>query len=69
MADTQDEPVMDQHEATDDDKVDGIVAQVRADVGDKGERRIAEVLRQRLDQAGVAYDDALVAASVARVRG
>lgn len=69
MADIQDEPVMDQHEATDDDKVDGIVAQVRADVGDKGERRIAEVLRQRLGQAGVAYDDALVAASVARVRG
>ncbi|MDQ1130604.1 hypothetical protein [Microbacterium sp. SORGH_AS_0888] len=69
MADTRDEPVMDQHDATDGDKLDGIIQQVRADVGHKGERRIAEVLRQRLAQAGVAYDDALVADAVARVRG
>lgn len=54
--------------SSDAEKVDGIVAQVRADVGDLSERRVAQVLRQRLEQAGVPYDDALVAASVARVR-
>ncbi|MCX6503186.1 MAG: hypothetical protein NT132_12420 [Microbacterium sp.] len=66
--DVQDEPVMDQHVATDDDKIDGIIAQVRMDVGDKGERRIADVLRQRFTQSGVPFDDALVASAVGRVR-
>jgi hypothetical protein len=64
----QDEPRMDMHTTSDDERIDGIVDQVRADVGDKGERRIAEVLRQRFQQSGVEYDDALVASAVGRVR-
>lgn len=66
--DEQTEPVMDMHEATDEERVDGIIDQVRIDVGDKGERRIADVLRQRFEQSGVPFDDALIASSVARVR-
>ena len=66
--DEQREPMMDQHPVTEDDRVDGIIAQVRADVGDKGERRIADVLRQRFEQSGVPFDDALIASAVGRVR-
>jgi len=66
--DEQTEPVMDMHEATDEERVDGIIDQVRIDVGDKGERRIADVLRQRFEQSGVPFDDALIASSVSRVR-
>ena len=51
-------PAMDQNNAPDIDKVAGIVAQTRADVGIEPVERIAEVLRQRLDQAGVSLPDA-----------
>ncbi|WP_460775937.1 hypothetical protein [Microbacterium sp. GXF7504] len=64
----QDEPVMDMHPVDDQDRIDGIIAQTRIDVGDKGERRIADVLRQRFEQSGVPFDDALIASAVGRVR-
>lgn len=46
-------PAMAQNNAADVDKVAGIVAQTRADVGTEPLERIAEVLQQRLSQAGV----------------
>jgi hypothetical protein len=51
-------PAMDQNNAPDIDKVAGIVAQTRADVGTEPLERIVEVLHQRLDQAGVSLPDA-----------
>lgn len=51
-------PAMSQNDATALDKVSGIVVQTRADVGTKSQKRIAEVLRQRLEQAGVDLPDA-----------
>ncbi|WP_159501529.1 hypothetical protein [Microbacterium sp. 18062] len=57
---TQDAPVMDQHSASVDDKIDGIVAQTRVDVADRPHERIVEVLRQRFDDAGISADDALL---------
>lgn len=50
-------PAMSQNNASDVDKVAGIVAQTRADVGTESLDRIAEVLRQRLDQSGIDLPD------------
>lgn len=53
----QSEPAMDMNETTTSAKVDGIVAQTRADHDADGPERIAEVLRQRLAQAGIDLTD------------
>ena len=50
-------PAMSQNDATDLEKVDGIAAQTRADVGTESLERIEEVLRQRLDQSGIDLSD------------
>ncbi|MHC2997744.1 hypothetical protein [Microbacterium sp. HJ5] len=50
-------PAMSQNDASALDKVSGIVAQTRADVGTEPVERIAEVLHQRLEQAGVDLPD------------
>nr|BFF10228.1 hypothetical protein GCM10025699_15310 [Microbacterium flavescens] len=49
---------MSQNDAGAIDKVSGIVAQTRADVGTEPVSRIAEVLQQRLEQAGVDLPEA-----------
>lgn len=54
-------PIMDQHPAPDVDKIAGIVAQTRSDVGTEPVERIADVLRQRLDDAGLELSDNEVA--------
>ncbi|KQZ85054.1 hypothetical protein ASD56_01390 [Microbacterium sp. Root166] len=50
-------PAMSQNDASTIDKVAGIVAQTRSDVGTEPQERIAEVLHQRLEQAGVDLPD------------
>ncbi|WP_426321516.1 hypothetical protein [Microbacterium sp. E-13] len=50
-------PAMSQNNASDVEKVTGIVAQTRQDVGTESEERIIEVLRQRLDQSGIDLPD------------
>ena len=64
---TQNAPVQDMHHATDEDKIAGIVAQTRQDVGDKDESRIADVLRQRFTETGVHVADDRIAALAAEV--
>jgi len=64
---TQDVPAMSQNNATQDDKVDGIVAQTRVDVGGEPLDRIADVLHQRLEQAGISLSDDEIAALAERV--
>jgi len=54
---TQDEPVLQQNQATDQERIDGIVAQTRADLGDESDERYAEVLRQRLEDSGIPMSD------------
>ena len=44
----QDEPVLEQNDASIQDKLDGIAAQTRVDLGDESQDRYEEVLRQRL---------------------
>jgi 3-oxoacyl-ACP reductase-like protein len=53
----QDEPVLEQNNATTQDKLDGIAAQTRVDLGDESQDRYEEVLRQRLDDAGIQLSD------------
>jgi len=53
----QNEPAMDMNDTSTSEKVDGIVAQTRADHAADGPERIAEVLRQRLSEAGIDLTD------------
>jgi hypothetical protein len=50
-------PAMAQNDAPVDDKVAGIVAQTRVDVGTESLARIEGVLRQRLEQSGIDLGD------------
>jgi hypothetical protein len=53
----QSEPAMDMNQTTTTEKIDGIVAQTRADHIADGPERIVEVLRQRLSEAGIDLTD------------
>ena len=48
---------MAQNDASEIEKVSGIVAQTRADVGTESIDRIAQVLAQRLEQSGIDLPD------------
>lgn len=54
---TQDEPVLEQNTPTTQDKLDGIAAQTRVDLGDDSHDRYQDVLRQRLSDAGIQQTD------------
>ncbi len=58
---------MDVDEVTDQERIDGILAQTRVDVGGEDAARIAEVLRQRFEDAGVAASADELAAFADRV--
>ena len=61
-------PVEDGHnDATHDDKLDGILEQMRADIAQGNVSDIADALRQRLDDTGVTVDGAAFAALVAQL--
>lgn len=53
----QNEHAMDLNETTTSERIDGIVAQTRADHAADGPDRIAEVLRQRFTEAGIDVSD------------
>lgn len=55
--DVQTQPAMDMNDTTTSEKIDGIVVQTRADHAADGPDRIAEVLRQRFADAGIAVSD------------
>lgn len=54
----QDVPAMSQNNASDAEKLAGIVAQTRADLPNAGDDEFAALLRKRADQAGVPLDEA-----------
>lgn len=54
---TQDEPVLAQNHASTGEKLDGIAAQTRVDLGEESQERYEEVLRQRLSDSGIALTD------------
>jgi len=53
----QSEPVLEQNNASIDEKLDGIAAQTRVDLGDESQERYEEVLRQRLTDADIQLTD------------
>ena len=53
MSDTQDQPMQDGNHATDDEKVRGVIGQVRADVGLGNVDDARTLLEQRLGDAGL----------------
>ena len=53
----QDEPVLAQNNATTQEKLDGIAAQTRVDLGDESHERYEEVLRQRLNDSEIQLTD------------
>ena len=62
-------PVEDGHnEANDNDKLDGIVEQMRGDMGQGNVLDIPDVLRQRLADAGITVTDGEFDALVARLK-
>jgi hypothetical protein len=62
-------PAMAQNNATQVEKVSGIVVQTRSDVGDQPQERIEEVLRQRLEQSGIDLPDAEIAELARQISG
>jgi hypothetical protein len=50
------EPTSDGQPTTDEDRIAGIVAQTRADIGDQDVQRIADVLAQRFQETGLDVD-------------
>jgi len=65
----QSEPAMDTHTTDDEARIAGVVVQTRADVGDKSEERIADVLRQRFADIGLELGDDRIRALAAEVAG
>lgn len=64
---TQDEPALDQNAASDQDKLDGLVAQLRADVAGQNAVTVEQAVRRRLDDTGLALDEERIAALVAEL--
>jgi len=60
---------MSQNNASQVEKVSGIVVQTRSDVGDQPQERIQEVLRQRLEQSGIDLPDAEIAELARQISG
>ncbi len=65
---TQDLPAMSENNATAEEKIGGIVLQTRDDIGTEPVARIAEVLAQRLRDAGVEVSGAFVDELAVRVK-
>ena len=55
--DAQSEPVLEQNNASIEEKLAGIAAQTRVDLGDESQERYEEVLRQRLTDADIPLGD------------
>jgi H2-forming N5,N10-methylenetetrahydromethanopterin dehydrogenase-like enzyme len=62
----QTEPVLEQNSASLDEKLDGIAAQTRVDLGEESQDRYEEVLRQRLADADIQLTDDDVSALARR---
>ena len=65
----QDEPALDQNAASDDEKLDGLVAQMHADLAGEDEAVIEQALRHRLTDIGLTLEEAEIASHVARIAG
>jgi hypothetical protein len=68
--DTQDAPIEDGHdEATDDQRLEGIIQQVRGDVALGNADDTREMVRQRLEEAGMSASESDIDAVLSAVDG
>ncbi|MEH3088797.1 MAG: hypothetical protein PGN24_04060 [Microbacterium arborescens] len=65
----QDGPALDMHATDDDERLAGLLAQVRADLSGENAATVEHGLRQRLVQVGLELDDAEVARHVSEIAG
>ncbi|WP_292864064.1 hypothetical protein [Microbacterium sp.] len=63
--DTQDEPVLEQNTASEQERLDGLVAQMRADVQGEDAATVEQALRHRLTDIGMTLDESEIAQLVA----
>jgi hypothetical protein len=61
-AGVQIEPALAQNETTENERLDGVVVQTRADLGGQDAETIEQALRSRLSDVGIAMDDDEIAA-------
>lgn len=66
---TQDEPVLDQNTAAEQERLDGLIAQLRADVTGEDTATVETAVRRRLSDTGVEADEDLVRRLVAELAG
>lgn len=66
---TQDAPSMDTHEASGQDRLEGLIAQVRSDGQGQDAAMVEKLLRSRLQDTGVEMDEGRIRALVAEIAG
>lgn len=66
---TQDHPGMSQNDADASQKIEGLIVQTRADIAGHDDADGAQILTERLSQAGIAVTPEALDALVARLRG
>lgn len=66
---TQDEPALEQNVASDEDRLIGVIAQLRADVSGSDAATVETAVRRRLDDTGIDASDDLVRRLVADLTG
>lgn len=59
--DTQDEPVLDQNTASEQERLDGLVAQMHTDVKGEDAATVEQALRHRLTDIGMTLDESEIA--------
>lgn len=64
---TQDEPALDQHVATEQDKLDGLVAQMHADLAGADTETVERALRHRLADIGIDLDEERIGTLVQQI--
>lgn len=66
---TQDEPALAQNDATEQERLAGLVAQLRADLIGEDAATVEVGVRRRLEDTGIDADEELVARLVAEISG
>ena len=65
----QDEPALAQNTASDQDRLDGLVAQLHADLAGEDPATVERAVRHRLDDIGLGLDEAKIRDLIARISG
>jgi len=64
---TQDEPRLDIHETSEQERLDGLVAQLRADVTGESPAVVEQAVRRRFEETGVAADESRIRELIAEL--